>query len=80
VPRCVQYSLHAAACAASVLSVLLHLEVSIYKSFVLHLHMSFYKSFVLHLDVSAYNSFVLHPDVSVYKSLCCICACLSIRA
>ncbi len=63
----------------------LHLDVSVFKSFVLHLDSSAYKSFVLDPDVlplwvSSYKSFVLHLDVSVYKSLYCPCGCLSTRA
>ncbi len=53
----------------------LHLDVSVFKTFVLHLYVSAYKS-VLHLDMSAYRSFVMHLELSVYKSLCYSCTCL----
>ncbi len=42
----------------------------------LHLYVSVYKSFVLPLGVSVYKS-LLHLCVSVSKSLCYTCACLS---
>jgi hypothetical protein len=78
--RCLFYNSCAVPGRAFLQEPLLHLCMSVYRSFLLHLDVSVYKILCYHYVCPSTRAFMLHLDVSVYKILSSPHACPSLRA